>query len=198
MRSRGAKATRQCGNELLKGIWRHIILYPIGSMYRIFTYIYHKKQPFMWLNISVPWILWVLLIISCTTWFAFLFSNKPNLCSDQVWCHFVWNFRCHFVGSHLSILSVLNTEVYQVVSGPFCLLSHSDRWPKTQSFEQPQLILIVHSLLDNMLLLYLFARLCRGYIFDKLFICFSLLLYIPTIIHAITKYVSCRLHFNNN
>ena len=29
---------------------------PIGTMYGIFTYIYHKNQPFMQVNIPVPWI----------------------------------------------------------------------------------------------------------------------------------------------
>ena len=28
-------------------------------MYGIFTYIYYKNQPFMQVNILVPWILWV-------------------------------------------------------------------------------------------------------------------------------------------
>ncbi len=32
-------------------------LIPIGSMYAIFTYICQKNQPFMWVNISVSWIL---------------------------------------------------------------------------------------------------------------------------------------------
>ena len=34
-------------------------LFPLGSMYSIFTYMYHKNQPFMQVNIPVPWILWV-------------------------------------------------------------------------------------------------------------------------------------------
>ena len=30
----------------------------------IFTYIYHKDQPFMWVYVPVPWILWVMAVVS--------------------------------------------------------------------------------------------------------------------------------------
>ena len=33
--------------------------FPTGSMYGIFTYIYHKHQPNVGMDIPVPWILWV-------------------------------------------------------------------------------------------------------------------------------------------
>ena len=51
----------------LYGVFIYIYIYimlifiyiPIGSMYGIFTYIYHKKQKNkMKANIPVPWILW--------------------------------------------------------------------------------------------------------------------------------------------
>ena len=35
------------------------ILFPIPSMYGIFTYIYHENQAFMQVNIPVPWMVWV-------------------------------------------------------------------------------------------------------------------------------------------
>ena len=41
-----------------KSICTQYIVKPIGSMYGIFTYIYHKNQPFMYVNIPSPWILW--------------------------------------------------------------------------------------------------------------------------------------------
>ena len=42
--------------------------YSIGSMYGIFTYIYHQNQPFMLVNIPGLWILWP---------FAFM-TSQPN------------------------------------------------------------------------------------------------------------------------
>ena len=36
-----------------------LLFYPIGSMYGIFTYIYHKNQPNGSVNIDHTWILWV-------------------------------------------------------------------------------------------------------------------------------------------
>ena len=69
-------------------------------MYGIFTYIYHKNQPFMQVNILVPWILWVrdpsLLPINWTFWprYRDLPCDRPcHICSL---CHDLHVYRLGF------------------------------------------------------------------------------------------------------